>query len=408
MKRYLIAIVCALSLLAGCSAPKEETKFVTINGTDLIAPDGSKLFIKGTGLGNWLNPEGYMFDFGRISSPRLINQMLCEMVGPDFTASWWQMFKDNYVTLDDFKFLKEIGCNTVRIPFNYRLFTYEDYMGLNDPEEGFRRIDQAVQWARETGLYLVLDMHDAPGGQTGDNIDDSYGYPWLMTSQKSQDLFIDIWKRIAAHYCNEPVILGYELCNEPIAPYFEGLDELNAALQPLYIKTTKAIREIDNNHIILIGAPQWNTNFAPLTDWTFDDKIMFTCHRYGGEASVEGIQDYIDFRDKTQLPMYMGEMGHNTWDWQGTYAQILQDNNIGYTYWPYKKLTHESIVCFSKPDNWDKVITFAEGDRGDFFKIRTARPDQAEMRKAMLDFVENVKFENCQPNTEYINSMRLK
>lgn len=409
MKRIIIVLAAALTLLASCVNTKEDVRFVAVRGHDLIAPDGSKFFIKGTNLGNWLNPEGYMFDFRRTSSGRLINQMLCEMVGPDFVAEWWQIFKDNYVTLEDFRFLKEIGCNTVRIPFNYKLFTYEDFMGLNDPDEGFRRIDRAVEWARETGLYLILDMHDAPGGQTGDNIDDSYGYPWLLESERSQKMFVSIWKKIAQHYANEPVIIGYELCNEPVAPYFESaLEQLNAALQPLYIKTAKAIREVDNNHIILIGAPQWNTNFKVFDDWTFDDKIMYTCHRYGGEPTPESIKEYIDFRDKTNLPMYMGEIGHNTWEWQRSFSRIMQENNIGYTFWPYKKLTHECVNAFAKPENWDKVTDFAEGDRSDFSKIRSSRPDQEEMRKVLLDFAENVKFRNCTPNIDYINSMLLK
>lgn len=409
MKKAFIILSAIISILASCTSADSDVKFVTIQGKDLIAPNGEIILIKGTNLGNWLNPEGYMFGFGKTSSGRLINQMFCEMVGPDFTSDWWQMFKDNYVTLDDFKFLKQIGCNTIRIPFNYRLFTYEDFMGLNDPEEGFRRLDKTVEWARETGLFLILDMHDAPGGQTGDNIDDSYGYPWLFESEKSQEQFISIWKKIASHYVNEPVILGYELCNEPVAPYFEPKqDAMNIELQKLYIKTTKAIREVDDNHIILIGAPQWNTNFKALTDWTFDSKIMFTCHRYGGEATAESIQEYIDFRDKTNLPMYMGEIGHNTWEWQTSFSKIMQDNNIGYTFWPYKKLTHECVNAFKSPKNWDKVIAFAESDRGDFGKIRALRPNQNEMRESLLEFAENVKCANCTPITEYINSMLLK
>ena len=407
MKRLLWILTTLVLLASSCSSP-EKVKFVTVQGTELIAPDGSVLFIKGTNLGNWLNPEGYMFNFRRTNSGRLINQMLCEMVGPDSVAEWWQLFKDNYVTIEDFEFLKSIGCNTIRIPFHYKLFTNEDYMGLNDPDEGFRRIDQAVEWARQTGMYLILDMHDAPGGQTGDNIDDSYGYPWLFESEKSQELFISIWRRIASHYVNEPTVLGYELCNEPIAPYFEdNLNELNASLQPLYIRATEAIREVDRNHIVIIGAPQWNTNFEPMTDWTFDDNIMYTCHRYGGEAGVDGIKDYIEFRDKTGLPMYMGEIGHNTWEWQSTYSRVMQDNGIGYTFWPYKKLTHECVNAFAEPENWDKVVEFSECDRSDFFKIRANRPNQEEMRKALLDLIENIKFKNCTPIVDYIESMNL-
>ena len=253
MKKIIYPIVASLLLsFTGCQskeeipAQEEETvfpeMFVRVSGTDLIQPDGQKLLIRGTNLGNWLNPEGYMFGFNKTNSPGRINQMFCEMVGPDFTAEFWKTFKDNYITAEDIRFIAETGANTIRLPFHYKLFTDEDYMGLTTNQDGFARIDSVVNWCRETGLYLILDMHDAPGGQTGDNIDDSYGYPWLFDSEASQRLFCDIWKKIADYYKNEPIILGYELINEPIAPYFNNMEELNAKLEPLHKRAVAAIR----------------------------------------------------------------------------------------------------------------------------------------------------------------------
>ncbi len=63
-------------------------------------------------------------------------------------------------------------------------------MGLSGAQDGYTRVDSVVKWCKESGLYLILDMHDCPGGQTGDNIDNGYGYPWLFESGKSQQLFI--------------------------------------------------------------------------------------------------------------------------------------------------------------------------------------------------------------------------
>ncbi|MBD9177854.1 MAG: glycoside hydrolase family 5 protein, partial [Odoribacter splanchnicus] len=181
-----ITLLAASMILGSCGKKAEKTQepatFVTIQGQNLIKPDGSELFIMGTNLGNWLNPEGYMFKFNKTNSPRFINEMFCQLVGPDFTAEFWKAFKDNYITGEDIRFIKSTGANTVRLPFHYKLFTDEDFMGLTANQDGFTRIDSVVKWCRESGLYLILDMHDAPGGQTGDNIDDSYGYPWLFES----------------------------------------------------------------------------------------------------------------------------------------------------------------------------------------------------------------------------------
>lgn len=388
------------------ASPKPE-EFVRIDGQNLIKPNGEKLFIVGTNLGNWLNPEGYMFGFEKTNSGHFIDEMLRQMVGPDFTDEFWELFKDNYITRHDVELIASTGANTIRLPFHYRLFTDEDYMGLKSAQDGFERVDSVVAWCRDNGLYLILDMHDAPGGQTGDNIDDSYGYPWLLESEKSQQQFCEIWRTIADRYKNETTILGYELINEPVPHYWENKDSLNALVEPLHKRAVKAIREVDNNHIVLIGGTQWNSNFAPLTDSTYDDKLMYTCHRYGGDASKEAIGHFIHFRDSVNLPMYMGEIGHNTDEWQAEFCRVMREVNIGYTFWPYKKVDNSCFNAITRPENWEKVVEFAEADRSTYEKIRNARPDQAVARKALLDFIENAKCANCTPQKGYIESLGL-
>ncbi len=398
-----------LALLAGCTASRQaepEQTFMRIEGHDLIAPDGSKFFIRGTNIGNWLNPEGYMFGFSKTNSPRFINEMLCQLVGEEAAADFWQDFKDNYITRADIDFIASTGANTIRLPFHYKLFTDEDYMGLPSGHNGYAHIDSVVTWCRDNGLYLILDMHDAPGGQTGDNIDDSYAFPWLMESPRAQKLFCDIWEQIAERYENEPVILGYELINEPIAHYFDA-ETLNAKLEPLHKRAVEAIRRHDNNHIILLGGPQWNSNFSNFTDWSYDDKIMYTCHRYGGEPTADAIHHFIAFRDSTGLPMYMGEIGHNTDEWQAAFCDVLEDNNIGYTFWPYKKLDSSCMNGITRPADWDSIVAFVEAPRDSYKAIREARPDTALARKALREFVENSRFENCTPQKSYIKSIKL-
>lgn len=422
--------VALIALLASCSPTGSDTttpetvapQFVTVQGPDLIKPNGEKLFIQGTNLGNWLNPEGYMFGFGRTNAAWMINELFCEMVGPEHTAKFWQQFKQNYITRADIEFIASQGANTIRLPFNYKLFTDEDYMGLSSnirrsvtdgqlqlDYEGFAFMDSTITWCRDNGLYLILDMHDCPGSQTGDNIDDGYGYPWLFESEPAQQQFCDIWRLIAQRYKDEPVVLGYELMNEPIAHYFENKEEINLQLEPLYKRAVAAIREVDSNHIILLGGARWNSDFYMFHDWQFDNQIMYTCHRYGGPATAEAIHDYIAFRDTTGLPMYMGEFGHNTMQWQRDMCQVLKQNNIGYTFWPYKKMGDSCMNGILEPEQWrDVVIKYSETPRGTYSEWREARPDQALARRLLMQYAENAKFEHCQPQTEYIESMSMQ
>ncbi len=408
-KQTYLLMAILLVAVATAVAGNKNGKFVRVSGPDLIQPNGQKLFIQGTNLGNWLNPEGYMFGFSRTNSAWMIDLMIKEAVGPDGAAEFWKAFKDNYITRDDIMFIKQQGANTIRLPFNYKLFTDEDYMGLTSQQDGFKRMDDVVKWCREAGLYLILDMHDCPGGQTGDNIDDSYGYPWLFESEACQVLYCDIWKRIAQHYRNEPVILGYELANEPIAHYFENKEDLNRKLEPLYKRAVKAIREADPNHVILLGGARWNSDFYMFSDWTFDNNIMYTCHRYGGNATKEAIKDYIDFRDKTNLPMYMGEIGHNTDEWQAQFVKVMKEVNIGYTFWPYKKIDGSCMMGIQRPELWDSIVVkFSEARRNAYNQIREARPNQQQFRTLLMQYAENSRFPNCKPQEGYIRSLGLK
>ncbi|MDR2145731.1 MAG: glycoside hydrolase family 5 protein, partial [Tannerella sp.] len=398
-----IILLLPVLLWVGCNQPTtRETavanRFIGVNGPDLVTPDGEKFFIQGINLGNWLNPEGYMFRFGNeASSYRLINEAFCELVGPDFTRRFWNEFKKNYITEPDIAYIRQTGMNSIRIPFHYKLFTDEDYMGKTASHDGFQYIDSVVEWCRKHNLYVILDMHDAPGGQTGDNIDDSYGFPWLMTDGDSQQLFCSIWKEVAEHYANDTVILGYDLLNEPIATYFpDSAFHLNDLLEPLYFRCIDSIRTVDNNHIILLGGAQWNSNFRIFKDSRYDDKLMYTCHRYWCDTLQSNIQDFVDFRDSVNLPLYMGETGENTFEWIAAWTRLMNSNNIGWHYWPYKKMDSDRCMMnIPKPENWDAIIEYTKQDRSSFAAIRKIRPDQAIVRKAMTDLLENMKFANC-------------
>ena len=152
MKRrnYLMALFMLTIGTANAS------NFVTIKGENLMDANGKKLYIVGTNLGNWLNPEGYMFDFKKTNCEWMINDMVCELAGPDFAREFWQAFKDNYITEADIAYIKQTGANTIRLPFNYKLFTREDYMGKNDETEGFKQMDKVIDWCRKYDLHLIL------------------------------------------------------------------------------------------------------------------------------------------------------------------------------------------------------------------------------------------------------------
>src|SRR5215204_1737473 len=280
-RRQALFWIFLLLNLAASVPGSGQTRFVTTRGKDLISPTGKPLLLKGINLGNWLLPEGYMFKFKTANSPRLIEAVINELVGEDEARRFWKTYHQNYITQADIRFIKQSGFNSVRVPFSYRLFVSNGAPPKLEGE-GYRLLDDVIGWCQKEGLYVILDMHAAPGGQTGDNIDDSWGYPFLFESPDSQDLLVNIWRKIAARYRDEPTVIGFDLLNEPIAHYFEAA-KLNPKLEPLYRRIVAGIRSVNRNHLIFLAGAQWNTNFK-VFGAPFDVRLVYTFHKYWMEV----------------------------------------------------------------------------------------------------------------------------
>ena len=424
MRKYVIviAVFAIVVMNYSCNDSKTENSeestseikkdenslsFIKTKGTKLVDDKGKEIILKGTNLGNWLVPEGYMFKMEQVNSPRKIDELLYELVGPDSLQVFWKGFLDNYITHDDIKYLKSIGANHVRLPFHYKMFTDDLYMG--ERNAGFKYIDRLVDWCREEQLYILLDMHCAPGGQTGDNIDDSYGYPYLLKSKSSQDLMTKIWVEIAKKYKNEPVIVGYDLVNEPIAHYFESdLEVLDNELFLLYNRIIKEIRTVDTAHSIFLNGSIWAGKFDVFKELV-DDNVVYEFHKYWVPVNMEAIQPYINFREKHQVPIYVGETGENTDEWVQYFRVLLDDQAINWCYWPYKKMNNtRGIMNFEEPDAYHLITEYAKSDRSTFAKVRENRPDIIKIQQALNQYLENSLYKNNYVNKGYTKGLNFK
>jgi aryl-phospho-beta-D-glucosidase BglC (GH1 family) len=347
-----------------------------------------------------------MFKFKNASSPRLIDTAINLLIGEDEAAKFWKAYRDDYVTRDDIHYIKSLGFNSVRVPFSYRLLVNGTApLRLEGP--GYDLLDRVVGWCKAEGLLVILDMHAAPGGQTGDNIDDSFAYPHLYGSAESQELTCRIWRHLAERYASEPAVIGYDLLNEPIAHFFD-VNELNPRLEPLYKKITAEIRQVDRNHIIFLGGAQWDSNFKVFGP-PFDDKLAYTFHKYWTETTQSVIQEYVDFGNRHDVPIWMGESGENTDEWITSFRKLLDTNRIGWCFWPYKKMdSPRGVVSIKEPADWKSIIEFADMQATTFEAIRKQRPAAAIVKRALNDYLENIKLKNCKTNEGYLKALGLK
>jgi hypothetical protein len=396
----LLPLVGTLLLLAVTGA----AQFVRAVGPDLMRPDGSKLLIRGTNLGNWLVPEGYMWRLGGgPQSPQEIERLVALLLGPDKAAAFWQAWRDRYVTQADIGYLAHTGSNTLRVPLHWKFFHAPD-------GEGFRRLDHVVAWARAAGLYLILDLHCAPGGQTGTNIDDSLGYPWLFESAAVQDDLLIVWRNIARHYRDEPVILGYDLLNEPL-PAYPGLEKYKPLLEPLLRRVTAAVREVDPHHLVFVTGANWDSDFSVLGA-PFAENLAYTFHKYWMPPTEDSIREYLDFRARHHVPLHVGETGENKDEWVAQFRTLLEAHNIGWCFWPYKKMESTAgFVRFARPVHWDRMVAYAKMDDrtgSDSVKPRLAvRPSQAEIEACFADLLDLIRLERCEANRGYIEALGL-
>ncbi len=262
--------------------------------------------------------------------------------------------------------------------------------------EGFTTIDWLIDRCRVHELWVVLDLHGAPGGQTGTNIDDSpRGLPELFTERHYQELTVELWRALATRYRDEPMVAGYDLLNEPLPNEYQyrHADDLVA----LYGELTAAIRAVDPDHLIMYEGTHWASNWDIFTE-VWDPQSVLQFHRYWSPPDRPGIQRYLDVRDRLGLPIYMGEGGENNLDWLQTAFQLYEDEEISWNFWPWKKIeTLTSPYSVTAPTGWSEIVEYAAGKAG--------RPDPEDAWRTLDDLIDGLDIDRCVYRPEVVNAL---
>ncbi|KOH45932.1 cellulase family glycosylhydrolase [Sunxiuqinia dokdonensis] len=391
----LLLIALFLMLLVPASAQQ----FLRTDGQDIVNEDGEAVYLRGVGLGNWMLPEGYMWRFGKDGDrPRRIEKLISDMIGEQEAAAFWQSFRANYITEADIERIAELGFNSVRPALNSRLFVTE---GENNEfiDEGFLLLDQLIAWCKKHQLYVIIDMHGAPGGQTGQNIDDSPNdIPELFTDPKNQDLLVELWVRIARRYKDEPTVAAYDLLNEPLPENTGAADKYKDQLVPLYKRLIQAIREVDQKHMFTIEGYNWSNNWS-LFDEPLDDNAFYQFHYYcwNRPDHLNSIEHFLEQRDELNVPVWVGETGEKGNAIYFATSQYFEKNNIGWSFWPWKKMdTQNTPYSILPPEGWDLVRAYSRGE---------AKPSREEAIRIFAELEENIKLENCVYHPDVVHAM---
>ena len=156
-----------------------DAQYLKRSGKNIVDENGEIVILRGMGLGNWMLQEPYMMNYvgGAVSQGDFKNK-LENLIGSEKTNDYFNKWHDNFVTKADIDSLSSWGFNSVRLAMHYNLFTLpiedEPVQGENTwLSKGFELVDNLLSWCQDNQIYLILDLHAAPGGQGRDpNISD--------------------------------------------------------------------------------------------------------------------------------------------------------------------------------------------------------------------------------------------
>ncbi|MDG1014999.1 MAG: carbohydrate-binding protein, partial [Flavobacteriaceae bacterium] len=359
MKKLIITF-----LISSCLIPLYGQNIRAL-GTTIVDENQDEVLLRGVGLGGWMLQEGYMMNSnGGADTQHEFKEKLNLLVGADNTNQFYQNWLDNFITEQDINAIADWGFNSVRVALHYNLLTLpieeEPVEGDNTwLEAGFERIDELMSWCSANNIYLILDLHAAPGGQGSDAAISDYDSdkPSLWESELNRDKTVALWGQLADRYKDEPWMGGYGLLNEVNWWPLDG-----SVLRAFYIETTQAIRAVDQNHIIFIGGNSWSNDFSGLTP-PWDSNLVYEFHKYWSYNDTDSIQWVLDMQNQHNIPLWCGETGENSNVWYKDAMSLYETNNIGWSCWPYKRIaTTVAPYSVSSNPNYEAIINFWKGE----------------------------------------------
>ncbi|WP_261800160.1 glycoside hydrolase family 5 protein [Paenibacillus sp. PAMC21692] len=438
---------------------EEVYGFVKADGPRLVNGRGEPILLRGVGFGSWLLPEGYMWRFPEGGDrPRRIEAMIESLVGSEEANLFWSAYYDRYIAEEDVAKIAEEGFNSVRVPINARFLTGEGRGGraeahvdvaagpnetkgktstqveatsstdrashniyplgedsisnrdapdhesetrapLELREDRLVLLDRVIGWCREHRLYVILDLHGAPGGQTGTNIDDSErDRPELFTDEIRAREAVAIWRALAERYKDEWIVAGYDLLNEPLPDWFSNY---NDRVMPLYKEMIAAIREADERHMIILEGVHWSTDWSifehAFGDDPVDRNVLLQFHKYWNNPDTESIAKYLEFRDRWNVPIFMGEGGENNKDWYAGAFRMFDDHDISWNFWTWKKMDTTNSPCsIRKPEEWPLLVDYLQGGE---------KPEPTVARTILWEYLDNMALERCDYQPEVVRAL---
>lgn len=372
--------------------------FLHTRGDKIVDGSGREVLLRGIGLGGWMLQEPYMLRLSGVAvNQRDIRSRIEALIGKERARTFYRAWLQNGMQKSDVDSLKAWGFNAIRLPMHYDLFMpdlgQESAQGHTTwLEEGIRLTDSLLSWCSADHIYLILDLHAAPGGQGHDLpiSDRDSTRPSLWESAADRQKVVALWKHLAGRYKDSQWIGGYDLLNEPNWSFDHpedkgnhGCDDTsNAPLRALYLSITRAIRSVDTHHIIFVEGNCFANNFSGvLPPW--DDNMVVSFHKYWNLNDEASIRKFLDIRERYDVPLWLGESGENNNTWYRDAVSLMESHDIGWAWWPLKKIGQNNPFEVKMPPGYRQVIRYWKGSG--------PRPSAEEAYRALMQLAQNYR-----------------
>jgi hypothetical protein len=165
----------------------------------------------------------------------------------------------------------------------------------------------------------------------------------------------------------------------------------------LQTRITKAIREVDTNHLIFIEGNCWGNNYNGIPS-IWDDNMALSFHKYWNPNNVVSIQKFLDYRSQYNVPIWLGETGENSNVWFKEVVTLAETNNIGWAFWPMKKIDNiAGVTSVATTPEYEKLLHY--------WKKGGVKPSVEFAKATLMQIADNYKLENVTIKRDVIDAM---
>lgn len=246
------------------------------------------------------------------------------------------------------------------------ILIFQSHDHVADPEYSYWYKDRESNEWSEKGVATLWKNNTQYFKRTG------------RTPEFNQQRTVDLWRVIAERYRDEKYIYGYELLNEPAMAGGTSMVDL----RNLYVRITEAIRSVDQNHMIVVEGLHWGEDIDDLLP-TWDDNMAVAFHRYWKQAGYDDgrIEGYLAARDEHNVPFVLTEFGENSNSWMYEMVQLMNDHDIGWFDWGFKKV---DTICAAYNINLTEDYEYVIDNWRDNHNI-----DSTRAKKGLMELAES-------------------